>query len=165
MVIGHSLRDVICKCRLSQMKWICILTTFLIVLWGSVYFLSVIGRVQWFLFVPFVFCALPGTIMVYLVSAVVIEKLNNNWLSKYFKYLGNNSLTILTCYFFLFKFVTLAIIICYNLPIENLVYFPRIMKYSQMRWWIVYSGVGVLLPLTIHKIRLLYEESNNIRNI
>ena len=150
--LGHFLRDAICKCRLFKMKWIYILITLLIVFWGSLNFPSAIGRVYWLLFVPFVFCALSGTIMVYLTSTVIFENFSSNCFSKFLKYSGDNSLTILTWHFLSFKVVTLAIIIYYNLSIDNLAHFPRIMYFSQMGWWIIYSVVGVLLPLTIHKI-------------
>lgn len=69
------------------------------------------------------------------------------------KYLGNNTLTILTCHFASFKIVSLLIILIYDLQIERLAEFPTIEEYSTKGWFLAYLVVGVVVPLTFTFIK------------
>lgn len=54
------------------------------------------------------------------------------------KYIGNNTFTILTWHFLMFKVVSLLIIIIYGLPIDRLSEFPVIFEFAHKGWWVVY---------------------------
>lgn len=63
------------------------------------------------------------------------------------RYVGENTLTILTWHLLAFKLVSLLIIVVYHLPIGRLGEFPVIVEYAYKGWWALYLVVGVALPL------------------
>ena len=60
-------------------------------------------------------------------------------------YIGRHTMPILVWHLFLFKIVTFAIILVYGLPFGKLTAFPVIYDYPC--WWLLYSVVGVGVPL------------------
>lgn len=60
------------------------------------------------------------------------------------RFVGKNTLTILTWHFLSFKLVSLFIIALYSLPIGRLAEFPVISEYAQQGWWIY---IALLLSL------------------
>ena len=66
-----------------------------------------------------------------------------------FDYIGSKTLYILVFHFLAFKLVTLFLIVIYGFPIERLSEFPVI---KLGNYWILYSVVGVFLPLIIWEI-------------
>lgn len=68
-------------------------------------------------------------------------------ISKYLLYIGNNTLPILIWHFLAFKLVSLAIIICYGLPFYELGAFHVIYIYADQGWFIIYTLVGIFIPL------------------
>ena len=66
-----------------------------------------------------------------------------------FDYIGSKTLYILVFHFLAFKLVTLFLIVIYDFPIERLSEFPVI---KLGNYWILYSVVGVFLPLIIWEI-------------
>lgn len=146
--LGNYTKDVLMKAK--NMKRIVILPLFLIIILASLVFPSAIGRVDWPFFIPFLVIAVLGTFMTLIISSSLDK--SNNRLSIFLKYTGDNSLTILTWHFLTFKIVSYIIILLYDLPIEELSYFPRIAKYSVMGWWVVYSIAGVAIPLLLKRV-------------
>ena len=66
-----------------------------------------------------------------------------------FDYIGGKTLYVLVFHFLSFKVVTLFLIWCYGLPIENLSAFPALKIGG---YWVLYLVVGVALPLIIWEI-------------
>lgn len=66
---------------------------------------------------------------------------------------GGNTLIILTLHFLSFKLVSWLIVKIYGLGVTHIAEFPIISSYSENGWWIVYSIVGVALPLMYGMIR------------
>lgn len=40
----------------------------------------------------------------------------------------------------------------YDLPLEQLAYYPSIQELSSRGWWVIYTIVGVLMPLCLYNI-------------
>lgn len=75
-------------------------------------------------------------------------------LSDFFDYVGKHTITILIFHIPTFKLITLITIFVYNFPISKLASFPVITPTGL--WWIVYSIVGVSIPLvTVWGIKYL----------
>lgn len=156
--LGHLVKKHILKTHSSS--YITAIILFFIVMLSSLLFPSAIGRVKWYMFVPFVICALCGTKMLYDLSFMIKK---NKMVRDFLKVAGDNSFTILTWHFLCFKIVNLIIIYLYNLPIEYLAYFPRISDYSIKGWWLIYSLVGVFVPLCINVLIYHIREYRIIR--
>lgn len=73
------------------------------------------------------------------------------------KYIGRNTIIIMSLHLVCFKIVGIVQILIYKLPINRLAYFGNI--YNKSAWWILYTIVGVLLPIII---KILYETTRNI---
>lgn len=73
-------------------------------------------------------------------------------------YVGQHTLEILTWHFLLFKMVSFVIVKAYGLPIGQVACYPAIQEYSSRGWWVVYTLVGVMLPVALaygkNKIKL-----------
>lgn len=65
-------------------------------------------------------------------------------LTRCLTFIGNNTLTILTWHFLMFKIISLLIIWIYGLDIELLSQFPVIIQCSQTGWWVYYALVSLL---------------------
>lgn len=129
----------------------------LIVAIGSVYCYTSMLSFTTNKILPYAICAICGTIMTLNISHYIALK--ESWIKNMLVYVGNNTLTVLTWHFLCFKIVSLVIIKYYNLPIEQLAYFPIISEYNS--WWLGYSIVGTGLPLSlkylVYKYKLKYE--------
>ena len=82
-------------------------------------------------------------------------------LGKSLEYVGKNTICILFLHFFAFKVVNLWQVKIYGFSLEAVSAFPYLI--CEQGWWIVYTIVGVLLPLSMYKIieRCL---ANNVQN-
>ena len=80
-----------------------------------------------------------------LVDIITIPK----FIERLFNYIGTHTLDILTFHFLSFKLVSLIIIYIYDLSLSRLSDFPVIIEYANFYWWILYSIIGIILPLTI----------------
>lgn len=101
---------------------------------------------------PYAVCAICGTVMTLNISQYIASK--ENWIKNLLVYVGNNTLTVLTWHFLCFKIVSLVIIQCHNLPIEQLACFPIIPQYAS--WWIAYFVVGAGVPLAVLTLQQKY---------
>lgn len=70
---------------------------------------------------------------------------------KILDYMGSKTLYLLTFHFLAFKLVSLIKIWCYGLPITELSSFP-IIREQNTYFWILYSIVGVVLPIAIWEV-------------
>lgn len=89
--------------------------------------------------------SITGTIILLYLSKVIENRFS--CIKSFLYYTGNHTLEILGLHFISFKLVSLYIIKKYNMPIEHLAEFPIILEYRT--YWIVYSIIGVFLPLII----------------
>lgn len=90
----------------------------------------------------FLFNSLIG---IYLI--IYISKILTNKDIRLLKYIGKNSLTIMALHFLCFKIVNLIQINVYSYPIYMMAKFPYIDGGNG--WWILYSLIGVLVPITL----------------
>lgn len=68
---------------------------------------------------------------------------------RFFSFVGQHTLSILTWHLLSFKVVSLVIILIYHLPIAQLGEFPVIAEYATQGWWLLYLLAGVGLPLAM----------------
>lgn len=93
--------------------------------------------------VPYMITAVLGTWCVY---SLPWHRMKEKFTSS-MEFVGNHTLTILTWHFLCFKIVSLIIVVVYNLPIERLAEFPAIGEYTNRGWFVLYTIVGIGLPL------------------
>lgn len=93
-----------------------------------------------------VISAISGFLFVLYISNILSK---NSVLSKIFSYIGQHTISILCLHLLCFKFVTFIIVFLYNLPNYRLASFP---VYNIGNWWIIYSLVGIVLPIFISSI-------------
>lgn len=116
-----------------------------IVATGSVYYHTTMLSFTTEKILPYVICAICGTIMILNVSQYIASK--EGRVRNVLVYVGNNTLTVLTWHFLCFKIVSLIIIQLYSLPMEQLACFPIIPEYAS--WWMVYFVIGSGVPLML----------------
>ena len=96
--------------------------------------------------IPFVllFIALTGIYFNLYISEKLAQK-NIKLLS----FIGENTIIIMALHFTCFKIINLIQVILYNYPGYMIAHFPVL--YANDWWWILYSLVGVIIPLIIKK--------------
>ena len=88
--------------------------------------------------------------------AIILLKIDMS-ISRLIKYISIHSVSIIALHFLAFKVVNLIGIIVYDIDIYMLAAFPVL--FNKGFWWIIYTFVGVMLPLFIDKImRCLYRK-------
>ena len=75
---------------------------------------------------------------------------------KTLRFIGENTLTILTWHFLSFKIVSLMIVVVYGLPFSYIGMHPVIPDYSHMGWFVVYTIVGIVVPLSPMLVKVYY---------
>lgn len=115
---------------------------------------------KWVLF-PYLFTAILTTWSFY---SIFSNHALTNRIQCFLSFVGENTLTILTWHLLSFKLVSLAIILAYSLPIEQLGEFPVIAEYSAKGWWIAYTFIGVGLPLALTKVTNICHLAYRIHN-
>lgn len=105
-----------------------------------------------------IFLIINSYIGIYLILTIA-EVIKNTKLNKIFVFIGTNTMIILAYHCLAFKIVSYIIILIKDLPIEYLSSFPTI-TYGGV-WWILYSLVGIILPLIIKKIILKIKYYSN----
>lgn len=96
----------------------------------------------------FLVCGIAGYIFCSLIAGYVMKF---NTLKTAMCYVGQNTLPIVILHFICMKFVTLIQIIIYHSPIEMLASHPNYI--SDKGWWLVYTMVGVGMPLWMNRLR------------
>lgn len=99
-------------------------------------------------YIPFVVTAIFGSLSVFYLCEAM-DGSEDNIGKRVLRFIGENTLTILTWHFLSFKLISLIIIWLNDLPIKRLSEFPVIEEYAQGGWWVVYSIVGILVPLLL----------------
>ncbi|WP_415341386.1 acyltransferase family protein [Clostridium perfringens] len=107
----------------------------------------------------FVFNAIIGIILCILVVKYV-KKIN--FISRFLVLCGKNTLIILALHMLSFKLVNYIQIKVYKYPLEYMSAFPYIS--GTHGWWILYSIIGVYLPLIIVLLKNSFINKYTIRN-
>lgn len=103
---------------------------------------------------PYMGTAILGTWSVY--SWCNMIEGCNSMFQKTLRYIGENTLTILTWHFLSFKIVSLLVVLIYGLPFSYIGMHPVISDYTHMGWFVVYTIVGILVPLSPMLIKHYY---------
>lgn len=104
--------------------------------------------------VIFIICSISGFVVCYTISQLFLLFEDQ----KFLKYIGRHTLSIMMLHFLAFKIVIfIQIIIGYG-KINDLKSYPCYIVNSG--WWLVYSIVGVLVPLWIN---YLYQRIKKLR--
>ena len=139
-VFGYCYR----KYRFKKDNWLLGLVALLVLVVISLFFTGSMFVVGTDIFIYFVVSLIGCFGLLNLVSAIKMRCVVD-----IFDYIGGKTLYILVFHFLAFKLVTLLFIGIYDFPIERLSEFPVI---KLGNYWIVYSVVGVVLPLIIWAI-------------
>ncbi len=91
------------------------------------------------------------------VTGIIITAQLSRWIEKtkcsaLFHYIGENTMIILALHLISFKIVSLLKVQISGMTIDHLAEFPVITTNNDL-FWIVYTLVGLLIPLTAHKIK------------
>lgn len=111
---------------------------------GSFYWYFEMGMFPYMLgkIVPYFVTAILATWSVYTLLTYVKGE---NMVTRFLTFVGNNTLTILTWHFLMFKVVSLVIVCAYDQPIERIAEFPVILEYAVKGWWAVYAMVSLAI--------------------
>lgn len=125
-------------------NWILGLIALVLLVFISFFFTGSMSVVGFDIFIYFVVSLIGCFGLLNLVSVIRWK-----FLVDVFDYIGGKTLYVLVFHFLSFKVVTLFLIWSNGLPIENLSAFP-VLKIGG--YWVLYSVVGVVLPLIIWEI-------------
>lgn len=93
-----------------------------------------------------ILCSTTGIYVSIYISQLIDRVIKSSWIV----YIGQNTIIIMVLHFLAFKIVTLIQVIIYNEPLYMLAKFPVL--YSGKWWWILYSLIGIGLPLILSNI-------------
>lgn len=100
---------------------------------------EIVGGVELFIW------SMAGWFLVYGISQIISE--GKSFIAECFVYIGKHTLPILLLHQFSFKIVTYVQIIIYKEPTYMLGAFPVL--YTDGAWWLIYSMVGIGVPLIL----------------
>lgn len=80
----------------------------------------------------------------------VLDNNSGGGLKIYLQYLGKHTLYIVIFHFLAFKIVNFAYMECFHLPSYTIAAFPVLTETGC--WWIVYTLLGISVPLAIEKM-------------
>lgn len=129
----------------------CIFVGLLLMVIGTFLWSQQMIEMKWSTMIPYFFTAVVGSVLTLLLSRKIMDK-NCFKSRKLLIFVGNNTLNILIWHFLCFKLVSFLIIHLYNLPIGSLAEFPVLKDYASQGWWLVYTLLGVTMPLFFTKI-------------
>lgn len=146
--IGHIYRSK--KWHIEQ-SWIYILTSALIVGVGSIFIKCAITDYSWIEIIPFAVFSILGTLMIFGISTKIANTSFTN-IKNHLDYIGSHTFHVLTWHFLSMKIVTLLLILIFSLPIAELSSFPVHKPLAHQGWWIIYTIIGVEIPILWMKI-------------
>ena len=129
---------------LEKYPLLIVLIAITLILLGTIYWRGCVPIIDTWKILPYFFTAVVGTIAVFIIAKRLVNR------ADFIKYIGDNTLAILTWHFICFKLVSLMIIVIYKLPMQELTQFPILNNYATQGWWVVYLVMGVGLPLLIN---------------
>ena len=107
---------------------------------------------------PYFLAGVAGTMLVYESSILLNKFLTLSFLA----FVGQHTLSIMTFHFLSFKLASFIIILIYKLPITQLSEFPILYAYTYQGWWILYTIVGITIPLFLS---WMYKKLQNYHKI
>lgn len=124
-----------------------LIVTFIIVLFGSLFFKGTIDMrfTNVYNQIPYYILSIAGIIMILCIS----QKLETTNKVSLLYYIGNHTMPILALNLLALKIGSLIKIWTYGLPIEQLASYTVILDYNS-RFWLIYTIIGVTIPLLIH---------------
>ena len=126
-------------------NWGYALISLIIVLTASILIPDDIFVSQGWKILPYLFVAICGCIFTLNVSRLITLK--NNTFVKTLVFIGSKTMWVLTLHLLAFKLLTLLIIYIKGDSIANLRVTPIYNEYSNNGGWIIYSILGVLIPI------------------
>ncbi len=129
-----------------------IVVGFLLTVIGTIYWQCGMLQLVWQKVFPYFVSAIAGTLMVFSISKIIVEKKELKTLKQLLCFVGNNTLTVLTWHLLCFKIISYFIILFYDIPSSRLAEFPVIEEYAYKGWWLLYCIIGVAIPLSIKYI-------------
>ena len=147
--MGYTLRNNEKMWRVSSNKYFYLLTVLFVSLaaWFSP---SSMPTMSFEIIIPYTMSALLASAS--LLTLVSRINMNSSKIHHFINYVGSHTLSILTWHFLSFKLVSLIIIMIYDLSLEQLAYYPSIQEFSTRGWWVIYTIVGVIMPLCLYNI-------------
>lgn len=131
--------------QIEEQKWYLVIPLSLaFVILGTHYWQCGMLTIAWQKLLPYSATALAGILMVFAISRQIVQ---NKRFKSLLSFIGNNTLEILTWHFLSFKIVSLSLISIYGLPMAHLSEFPVIESLSMQGWWVLYTIIGIALPL------------------
>lgn len=134
--------------KIPETFWLTVIA-FLATIIGSHYFIGEIDMryTTKYNLIPYYFLSIIGIIMTFNVS----KWINNISFNKYLYYIGNHTMPILALNLLALKIVNLLKIWTYDMPINTLSSYTIIYEHNHF-FWIVYTIIGVLIPLLCNSI-------------
>ena len=128
-------------------NWWLIICSALVIAVGVEFWQTSMTHLKFYCIVPYILTAFLGTLMVFGLSRrlAVCE----NLIKRFLIFVGDNTLDILTWHFLSFKLTSLLLIWLYDLNFKRMAEFPVIEEYAYQGWWVLYLGVGLIIPLCI----------------
>lgn len=106
----------------------------------------------------YLIASIAGWYLVYEIAYFISKiKIINN----IFEYIGYKSFSILIWHFVAFKLVNYFVVVLYNMDFSNISKFPVLLKNDY--WYLVYTLVGIILPLILDKLYCLLKNLINRR--
>lgn len=96
----------------------------------------------------FILPALAGTMMIYDLSRIIIA-FAPRFISRLLEFIGEHTMSIMALHFLSFKIVSFGLIKAFHLPIVRLADFPVIFDYANIVVSLLYTIVGVFVPLSM----------------
>lgn len=94
----------------------------------------------------YIFPAIAGTMIVFELCRMVYPYIHGAGMRTW-EFIGNHTLSIMALHFLAFKTVSLSYIKLFHLPLERLSDFPVISDCLNVGWTLLYTFVGVSIPL------------------
>lgn len=129
-------------------RWYYTLITLVIVIVASVLMPTGMFLTHGWMLFPYFLVAVFGCLFVMNISKFIAE--TRTFITKALIYIGSKTMWILTLHLICFKLVTLLIIELKSDSIINLRVTPVFQEYSIDGGWMIYSIVGVLMPIFIY---------------
>lgn len=97
---------------------------------------------------PFSISGVSGTLLILYISKLIEKR--TSVVKKILYYIGNHTLVILALHFLAFRFVSYLLVIANGMDVRLVAEHPVIASVSTpFFWWIIYSLVGVVLPIML----------------
>lgn len=91
--------------------------------------------------------SLVASVAILELCRVVVKLCNQEW--SLIRFIGDNTLTILTWHFLFFQLVSVIIVLYYHLPWSIMKGTHILVDYTSSGWWLLYSIVGIFFPLIL----------------